>query len=80
MILKKQEPVRKTMESNVVNSINFLKDEIINFEEIVIRNIVDENEILQPKCGPIKKWYAKYESDYNALAQYGQWNNIVLRQ
>ena len=68
------------MESSVVNSINFLKDEIINFQEIVTRNLLDENELLQPKCRPIKKLDAKYESDYNALAQYGQQNNIVLRQ
>ena len=68
------------MESSVVNSINFLKDEIINFQEIVTRNLLDENELLQPKCGPIKKLDAKYESDYNALAQYGQQNNVVLRQ
>ena len=43
------------MESSVVNSINFLKDEIINFQEIVTRNLLDENELLQPKCRPIKK-------------------------
>ena len=37
----------KSMEDNKVNRINSLKDEIININEIVIRNLQDENEKLR---------------------------------
>ena len=58
---------------------NSLKDEIINLKEIVIRNLQDENEKLQHKWEwLLEKRCSKYESDHNALAQYGWWNNVVL--
>ena len=50
---KKQEPVMsnqdqmKSMEDNKVNRINSLKYEIININEIVVRNLQDENEKLR---------------------------------
>ena len=69
----------KSMEENIVNWMNSLKDEIINLKEIVIRNLQDENEKLQHKCEwLLEKRCSKYESDHNALAQYGWWNNVVL--
>ena len=68
----------KSMEDNIVNWINSLKDEIINLKEIVIRNLQDENEKLRCRCERLEKQCSKYESDHNALAQYGWWNNIVL--
>ena len=61
----------KSMKDNIVNQINSLKDEIINFKEIVIRNLQDENEKLRHRCERLEKQWAKYESDHNALAQYG---------
>ena len=33
----------KSMEDNIVNRINSLKDEIINLKDIVIRNLQDKN-------------------------------------
>ena len=81
---KKQEPLMnnqdqmKSMEDNIVNHINSLKDKIINLKEIVIRNLQDENEKLRCRCERLEKRCSKYESDHNALAQYGQQNNIVL--
>ena len=36
-----------SMEDNIVNQINSLKDEIINLKEIAIRNLQDENEKLR---------------------------------
>ena len=81
---KKQEPVMNnqdqmnSMEENIVNRINFLKDEIINLKEIVIRNLQDENENLRRWCERLEKWCSKYESDHNALTQYGRRNNATL--
>ena len=60
------------MESNILSSINSLKDEILNLKEIVIKNIQNDNEKLIQKCGQLERRCAKYESDHNALAQYGR--------
>ena len=68
----------KSMEENIVNQMNSLKDEIINLKEIVIRNLQDENEKLWHRCEWLEKWCSKYESDHNALVQYGWWNNLIL--
>ena len=40
----------KSMEDNIVNQINSLKDEIINLKEIAIRNLQDKNEKLRHRC------------------------------
>ena len=37
----------KSMEDNIVNKINSLKDEIIHLKDIVIRNLQDISEKLQ---------------------------------
>ena len=60
----------KSMEDNIVNQ--------INLKEIVIRNLQDENEKLRHRCEQLEKQCSKYESDHNALAQYGWRNNVVL--
>ena len=81
---KKQEPVMsnqdqmKSMEDNKVNRINSLKDEIININEIVVRNLQDENEKLRRSCERLEKQCSKYESDHKSLAQYGRRNNVIL--
>ena len=62
---KKQEPVMdnqdqmKSMEDNIVNWVNPLKDEIINLKEIVIRNLQDKNEKLRHRCEWLGKWCLK---------------------
>ena len=67
---KKQEPVMnnqgqtKSIEDNIVNRINSLKDEIINLKEIVIRNLQDENEKLRRRRERLEKQCSKYESDH----------------
>ena len=68
----------KSMEDNIVNRINSLKDEIINLKEIVIRNLQDENEKLRYRCERLEKRCLKYKSDHNALAQYGRQNNVAF--
>ena len=40
----------KDMESNILNIINSLEDEIVNLREIVIKNLQNENEKLLQKC------------------------------
>ena len=67
-----------SMEDNIVNQINSLKDEIINLKEIAIINLQDENEKLRHRCEWLEKRCSKYKSDHNALAQYGQRNNITV--
>ena len=68
----------KSMEDNIVNQINSLKDEIINLKEIVIRNLQDENEKLRHRCELLEKRCSKHESDHNALAQFSWQNNVIL--
>ena len=38
------------LEKSIVQSINNLKDEIINLKDIVINNLQDENARLKEKC------------------------------
>ena len=81
---KKQDPLMnnqdqmKSMEDNIVYRMNSLKDEFINLKEIVIRNLQNENKKLRRRYERLEKWCSKYESDHNALAQYGRRDNVVL--
>ena len=67
---KKQKPVMnnqdqtKSIEDNIVNRINSLKDEIIKLKEIVIRNLQDESEKLRRRRERLEKQCSKYESDH----------------
>ena len=38
------------LQKSIVQSINSLKDEIINLKDIVIKNLQDENARLKEKC------------------------------
>ena len=67
----------KNVENNILSSINSLKDEILNLTKIVIKNLQKENEKLQQKYEQLERCHAKYESNYNVLAQYGRWSNVV---
>ena len=62
----------KNVENNILSSINSLKDEILNLTKIVIKNLQKENEKLQQKYEQLERCHAKYESNYNVLAQYGR--------
>ena len=78
VIKMNQDSQMKDMENNILSSINSLKDEIPNLKEIVIKNLQNENEKLRQKCERLDRRCAKYESDHNALAQYGRRSNVVL--
>ena len=73
-----QDSHMKDMENNILSSINSLEDKILNLKEIVIKNLWNENEKLRKKCEQLERHCAKYESDHNALVQYGCQNNEVL--
>ena len=66
------------IKNNILSSINSLNSEILNLNKIVIKNLQNENEKLLQKCERLERCCTKYESDYNALAQYGCWNNVIL--
>ena len=67
------------LEKSIVQSINSLKDEIINLKDIVIKNLQDENAWLKEKCEKLENRVAILESNHNDLVQYGRCNNIVFR-
>ena len=66
------------LEKSIVQSINSLKDEIINLKDIVIKNLQDENARLKEKCEKLENRVAILESNHNDLAQYGRRNNVVF--
>ena len=40
----------QTLEANIINNINRLKDEIISLKDTVIKRLQEENERLRDKC------------------------------
>ena len=71
------EPLVK-LEENIINCINNLKEEIINLEDLVIKQLQDENESLRPKCRTLENKVVTLEQNLNSLGQYGRRNNLVL--
>ena len=74
-----QDSQMKDMGNSILSGINSLEDEMSNLKEIAIKYLQNENEKLWEKCERLERHCAKYESDHNALAQYGRWSNVVLR-
>ena len=66
------------LEKSIVQSINNLKDEIINLEDIRINNLQDENARLKEKCKKLENRVAILQPNYNDLAQYDRRNNVVF--
>ena len=50
----------KDMENNIISSINSLKDEILNLQKIVIKNLHNKNEKLWQKCEQLERCCAKF--------------------
>ena len=40
----------QTLEANIIDNINSLKDEIISLKDMVIKRLQEENERLHDKC------------------------------
>ena len=66
------------LEKNIINSVNNLKEEIVNVKDIVIKRLQDENEKLPAKCSTLENKVLSLEQNLNLLGQYGRRNNLVL--
>ena len=79
ILMMNQDSQTKDIGNNILSCINSLKDEMSNLKEIAIKYLQNENEKLWEKCERLERHCAKCESDHIALAQYGHWNDVVLR-
>ena len=68
----------QTLETNIINNINSLKDEIISLKDTVIKKLQEENERLRVKCQQLENKVAFIESSHDALEQYGRRSNLVI--
>ena len=68
----------QTLEANIINNINSLKDEIISLKDTVIKRLQEENERLRVKCQQLENRMALIESSHDVLEQYGRRNNLVI--
>ena len=68
----------QTLEANIINNINSLKDEIICLKDTDIKRLQEENERLHAKCQQLENRMALIESSHDALEQYGRRNNLVI--
>ena len=55
-----------------------MKDEIINLNDVVIKNLQNGNAKLQVKCEKLKNRVPILESNYIYLVQYRRRNNVVF--
>ena len=68
----------QTVEANIINNINSLKDEIISLKETVIKRLQEENERLSDKCKQLENRVAFIELSHDALEQYDRRNNLAI--
>ena len=68
----------QTLEANVINNINSLKDEIISLKDAVIKRLLEENERLCVKCQQLENRVAPIEPFHDAFEQYSRMNNLVV--
>ena len=61
-----------------ISTINCLREEIINFKDIVIKRLQEENKKLREKCSKLENDVVSTEFSVNALEQYGRRNNIAV--
>ena len=68
----------QTLEANIINNINSLKDEIISLKDTVIKRLQEENERIHDKCQQFENRVALTELSHDALEQYSRRNSIVI--
>ena len=68
----------KTLETNIINNINSLKDEIICLKETGIKRLQEKNDRICEKCQQLENRVALIEFSHYALEQYGRRNNLVI--
>ena len=59
----------QTLEANIINNINSLKDEIVSLKDTVIKRLQEENERLGDKCQQLEKRVVLIEPSNDALEQ-----------
>ena len=64
--------------NHIIGSLNSLKDEFLNLEDIVIKRLQDENTNLQNKCKLLEDKVTGLDENLNSIDQYGRRNNTVL--
>ena len=57
----------QTLEANIIDNINSLKDEIISLKDIIIKRILEENERLCDKYQQCENRVALIESSHDTL-------------
>ena len=67
----------QTLEANIINNINSLKDKIIRLKDAVIK-LQEENVRLCDKCQQLENRVVLVKLSHDALEQYGRRNNLVI--
>ena len=68
----------QTLEANIINNINNLKDELVSLKDTPIKRLLEENGRLCVKCQHLENRVALIESFHDALKQYGRRNNLAI--
>ena len=68
----------QTLEANIINNINNLKDELVSLKDTPIKRLLEENGRLCVKCQQLENRVTLIESFHDALKQYGRRNNLAI--
>ena len=68
----------QTLDANIIDNINSLKDEIISLNNTVIKSLHEKNEKLRDKFQHLENRVKLIESSHDVLEQYGRRNNLVI--
>ena len=78
------EDALEKMEGNILEQISNLnvevksmKDEFLNTEDLIIKRLQGENELLRSRCSKLEDNVVSLESSVNQVEQYGRRNNIT---
>ena len=66
------------VESNLMQNITILKNEVINLKDIIVKNLQDENKRLKTKVNVLENIYIDLEIQNNNLDQYSRRNNVEI--
>ena len=69
----------QTLEVNIINNINSLKDGIISLKDTVIKRLQEENERLRVKRQQLKNRVAFIAFSHDTLEQYGRKNSLAFQ-
>ena len=66
------------VESNLMQNITILKDEVINLKDIIVKNLQDENKRLKTKVNVLENTIIDLEIQNNSLDQHSRRNNVEI--